>query len=946
MTDLHARLEAVLDASPHLQAFASAAFPDADAGRLLAAAQTVDREIDQTIEALSAAPLDDEAAVMQALRQARQRVALLIALADRVLGASVDQTTARLSRFADAACDAAVCAAFALEGKGGKWKPAGNTVEGFAVLGMGKLGAGELNYSSDIDLIVLYDTATLNALTDERTEAGPFAVRVTRRFVKLMQERTPDGYVFRTDLRLRPDPASTPLALSLVGALNYYESQGRTWERAAMIKARCIAGDVDLGARFIEAIQPFIWRRHLDYAAIDSIRSIKRRINTHKGFGAITVPGHDVKLGRGGIREIEFFAQTQQLIAGGRLPAVRAIKTKPALDALVEAGWIAQAARDDLNTAYDHLRQVEHCVQMIADQQTHRLPQEPKERRAVATLMGETLEAFDARVADTLTLVHQHFSDLFPEHNGAEEIDPFAEELSDALEAHLTSLGYEAPGDVHRLLAGWIRGAMNATATGLARDRLREVGPALLTHFGRTDRPDAALRALDGFLRGLPGGVQFFSMLASNPKIIELLARIMGTAPRLAETLARRPRLFDALLDPRFFGSLPSRDAIRADLERAINQAATYEAKLNASRVVGQEHHFLIGVRLLSQTLTADEAAAAYTALAEETVLSLLDLAWSDVREANGDFPDACLTVLGMGKLGSGELTAASDLDLLLIYDLRAEAAESDGARPLPPSHYFTRVTQRLIAALSAPTAEGVLYELDMRLRPSGKAGPLATSMTAFERYQHTQARTWEHMALTRARAFGRDAAGCDALAGVISGVLTSAKDRAKIRRDVGDMRALLDRQKTGHGPYDFKLVAGGLIDIEFVAQGLQLLSAPERPDVLHHNTTEALRRLGDSGFLEPDDAAALAAAHATYSSLSQITRLCLSGVFDPETAAPSLRRLMTDASDLPSIETLTTHLEHTQADIRQRFNRLFAAAEPDAPRSSLGGDTLEGETQ
>jgi glutamate-ammonia-ligase adenylyltransferase len=487
---------------------------------------------------------------------------------------------------------------------------------------------------------------------------------------------------------------------------------------------------------------------------------------------------------------------------------------------------------------------------------------------------------------------------------------------------------------------------MNATATSAARERLRALGPDLLRVFGTTDRPEAALRSLDGFLQGLPAGLQFFSMLESNPAVMELLARIMGTAPRLADALARRPRLFDALLDPRFFGSLPSREAIRADLERAMAEAPTYEAKLNASRIVGQEQHFLIGVRLLSQTLTAAEASAAYTDLAEETVLALLDLAQEDVREKHGVFPGACLSVLGMGKLGSRELTASSDLDLLLIYDLPNGQTESDGTRPIAPSQYYTRVTQRLIAALSAPTAEGVLYELDMRLRPSGKAGPLATSLTAFERYQMGSARTWEHMALTRARPFGRDQEGCNAIAEAIGRVLTSRTDSDAIRADVADMRALLDREKPPKSVFDLKTAPGGIIDVEFVAQGMQLCHAKDNPDILRTSTAQALQALQDADLLNADDGAALCEAHRLYSTLSQLLRLCLDGVFDPATAAPSLRRLVTQASDLPTVETVKTHLEHTQAGIRSRFNRLFAAADEDRSRSSLGGDNLEGKDQ
>ncbi|MFK7791766.1 MAG: bifunctional [glutamine synthetase] adenylyltransferase/[glutamine synthetase]-adenylyl-L-tyrosine phosphorylase [Devosiaceae bacterium] len=939
---MSATLPEIFAASEHLSDLARKLHGDLDAVPTLKVADALNR----ASVSFSEVVLDEETAVMAALRQAKQQVSLAIAIADRTGLSTLDETTKALSDFADMAISLAVRASFVLEGWGNRWNGNPESPEGYAVIGMGKLGAGELNYSSDIDLIVLFDPEILEAQTSDKVEAAPFAVRVTRRLVRLLQERTGDGYVFRTDLRLRPDPSSTPLALSIDGALNYYEAQGRTWERAAMIKARCVAGDAALGAHFTKAIKPFIWRRHLDYAAIDAIRGIKRRINTHKGFGAITVPGHDVKLGRGGIREIEFFAQTQQLIAGGRNPALRVIRTKDALQGLADLNWIEADAAKELVTAYNHLRDVEHCIQMLRDEQTHRLPQEDDERAKVAALMGQDLSAFDASVQANLEGVHARFQALFPdEPNEAADINPFAEDLDEPLAVHFKSLGYQQPEDVHRLLQGWMKGRMNATATSAARERLVAIVPDLLRVFGQTDRPEAALRSLDGFLNGLPAGLQFFSMLESNPAVMDLLARIMGTAPKLADTLSRHPRLFDALLDPRFFGSLPSREAIRADLERAIGDAQTYEAKLNASRIVGQEHHFLIGVRLLSQTLTAQEAASAYTDLAEESVLVLLSLAQADVEEKHGNFDGASLCVLGMGKLGSRELTASSDLDLLLLYDLPQGQLESDGERPIAPSQYFTRVTQRLITALSAPTAEGSLYELDMRLRPSGNAGPLATSLTGFERYQSQSARTWEHMALTRARPFSRDGKGCASINAAIKRILTSAFDQDKIRADVADMRALLEREKPPSSLFDLKVVPGGIIDVEFCAQGLQLVHAHNDQSVLQISTPEALIALQAGGALNADDGAALQAAHQLYSTLSQIMRLCLDGVFDPETAAPSLRRLVIQACDLPSMDTVTTHLEHTQADVRSRFIRLFAATNEDRSCSSLGGDILEGET-
>lgn len=881
-------------------------------------------------EAIAAAALRQpgEAETMAVLRRLKQEVALAIALADLGGVWNVGQVTDALSRFADAAVQSAVrflMTEAAAQGKVARDHPERPAEEhGYVVLAMGKHGAFELNYSSDIDLIVMYD-AERAGLADP-DEAGTFFVRLTRRLVHILQDRTADGYVFRTDLRLRPDPGATPLAISLPAALQYYESMGQNWERAALIKARPCAGDIAAGTAFLAEIRPFIWRKSFDYASIADVHSIKRQINAVKGHGVIAVAGHNVKLGRGGIREIEFFVQTQQLIAGGREPRLRGRSTREMLAMLAELGWIEAAARDELDAAYVFLRAVEHRIQMERDAQSHTLPEDDAGLARIAWMMGfGDPSHFAERLREHLEAVQRHYVRLFesaPDLGGEGGDLVFTGSDDDpATIEHLAAMGFRQPSEVARAIRAWHFGRYRAVRSGRARERLTELIPALLAAFARTDNADAAFHAFDRFLSQLPAGVQLFSLLCSHPALLDLIALIMGAAPRLAAVMTRRPRVLDALLDPAFFDTVPDEVDLGVRFARSLDEARSYEERLDRARIFGQEQAFLIGVRVLTGTIAPEAAGEAYAGLADVVVRGLLAAASEELARQHGHIPGGQIALLAMGKLGGREMTAASDLDLILLYDHDEGAEHSDGPRPLAPSQYYARLTQRLVAALSAPTGEGSLYEVDFRLRPSGNAGPLATHIRGFEAYQASEAWTWEQMALTRARPIAGHA---DLIARVNVAIHTAvARPRADLVGDVLEMRRRIEREKGSADPWDIKVAPGGLIDVEFLAQYLMLANAAARPDCVIQTTARALAHLAETGLLAPGDADVLVPAIGLYQALTQVLRLAVEGPFKADSVPRGVLDLVARAAAAPSFAAAEALLAETEAAVRATFDRL-----------------------
>jgi glutamate-ammonia-ligase adenylyltransferase len=885
----------------------------------------------ELVRAIDAAATRPEA--MRALRVFKAEVALLTALADLGGVWGVREVTAALTQCADAAVAGALSFLFREAAERGQWlgKDAEGNVspDGFIVLAMGKGGAGELNYSSDIDLIVFYDLDRIALAAD--VEPARFFVRLTRDLVQFLEERTSDGYVFRTDLRLRPDPGATQLALSTEAALIYYESFGQNWERAALIKARACAGDLEAGRLLIEDLSPFIWRKYLDYAAIADIHAMKRQIHAHRGFGKIAVAGHNIKVGRGGIREIEFFVQTQQLIAGGRQPDLRTPGTLEALKRLAARGWIKEEVGRELNEAYLFLREIEHRLQMVADEQTQEIPSEPERLTSFALFCGyPDVAAFSSALVQRLETVQRHYAALFedsPELTPAGGNMVFAGEQDDpGTVAALKELGFQNPSEVLAIVRGWHHGRYAAVRTERARERLTEVQPLLIAALADTTDPDRALVSFDKFLSELPAGVQLFSLLCANPGLLRLLADIMGTAPRLARILSRRRRLLDAVLDPGTLGMLPTPEELDRLIAAEIGSGKhDLQYVLDRARVVGREQQFLIGIRVLSGAIKANQAGGAYALLAERLIDALKGVTEREQERLNGRVPGGSAAVIAMGKLGGREMTAASDLDLILVYDFDPAATQSDGARPLAPTQYYARLTQRLITALSSATAEGTLYEVDMRLRPSGQQGPMATQLSSFVEYQATEAWTWEYLALTRARVICGPAALKEKIEAAIRGALTRPRAAAKIAADVRDMRQRIAKEKGTDNIWDLKQVRGGLVDLEFIAQYLQLIHAAAHPEILDQNTVEAYRRLRDAGVLAPAQAEVLIPATRLVHDLTQILRLCLEGPFDPATAPSGMKQLLARAGDAASFAELETKLSETLRAVAGLFDEIIA---------------------
>ena len=876
--------------------------------------------------------LDAMPEAMTALRTYKSEVALLTALCDLAGVWSVMEVTRVLSETADAALQGAVRFLFRQAVAKGDWisddKQTPDVTSGYMVLGVGKYGAHELNYSSDIDLIVFYERQ--RARLKEGVEPSTFFVRLTRDLVRLIDERTAAGYVFRTDLRLRPDAGATQIALSTDAAALYYESFGQNWERAALIKARAVAGDIEAGEGFLAELAPFIWRRNLDFAAIADIHAMKRQIHAFRGFGGIGVAGHNIKLGPGGIREIEFFVQTQQLIAGGRQRNLRTRRTLEALSVLVDNGWIEKAIADELTEAYLYLRWIEHRLQMVADEQTQEVPKDDARLESFARFAGyASLAEFSNELLSVLERVQGHYARLFegmPELSSGGENLVFAGETDDpGTVAALSKMGYARPGDVLAAIRGWHHGRYPAVRSPRARELLTEVQPVLVKAFAATADPDRAIAAFDRFLAELPGGVQLFSLLKANPALMRLVADIMGTAPRLSRILSRRRRLLDAVIDPRTFAKLPDADELDRLIAAELATARDAQDVLDRARVVGSEQAFLIGVKVLSGSINASEAGNAYALLAERLIAALAEDVEKELERAHGHVPGGGAVVVAMGKLGGREMTASSDLDLIVIYDFDPSAIQSDGAKPLAPSQYYSRYTQRLISHLSAPTAEGTLYEVDMRLRPSGQKGPVAAQFSTFREYQATEAWTWEHLALTRARVITGPPELRRKVEAAIRDTLMRRRDRAVIAKDVIDMRARIAAEKGTDNIWDLKQVRGGLVDLEFIAQHLQLIHGADHPEVLDQNTLAAYQKLAAANLIPAAKADSLIAATRLIHNLTQVLRLCIEEAFDPGTAPVGLKALLARAGDAPDLTALERQLRETLAGVEVQFSELIA---------------------
>jgi [glutamine synthetase] adenylyltransferase / [glutamine synthetase]-adenylyl-L-tyrosine phosphorylase len=875
----------------------------------------------------------DTRGLMSTLRVAKRRAALTIALADIAGLWPLERVTHALSDFGDLAIDAAVAHLLREAAAAGAFRLTDTNDpcrgSGFIIIGMGKLGARELNYSSDVDLIALYDRDAI--ATDNPDGLQKSFVRLVRSLVKILDERNAEGYVLRTDFRLRPDPAATPLALSTEAAELYYESLGQNWERAAMIKARPVAGDRAAGAAFLRQLTPYVWRKHLDFAAIQDIHSIKRQINAFRGGGAVALAGHNIKVGRGGIREIEFFAQTQQLIWGGRDPSLRSAATCPALLALAAAGRVTRAAADDLIGDYHVLRRVEHRLQMISDEQTHSLPEDPGALQALATFLGlADADEFGNTMLATLRRVEKHYAELFeeaPTLAGPGNLVFTGTEDDPATLETLTQLGYADARKIAATVRGWHHGRYRAMRSVRARELLTELMPTLLRALANTPHPDETFVRFDHFLGRLPAGVQIFSLFHANPALLDFVAEVMGTAPRLAETLNAQPQLLDSVLAAGFFETQPDAASLTAELARGLGQANDYQDALDICRRWKNERQFQVGVHLLRGRADAEQAGAALADLADTVIAALQNAVETEFARQHGRVPGGGMAVVALGKLGGREMTVTSDLDLILLYDAPANVEASDGEKPLPPSHYYTRLSNRMINAITALTGEGRLYDVDMRLRPSGTKGPIATSFEAFTAYNRDSAWTWEHMALTRARVIAGPEALRRRVEGTIAETLTKRRDPDALIADIAAMRARMARENAAKTIWNIKHWRGGLIDIEFIAQYLQLRHAAARPDILAQNTRAALERAAAANFIGANDAKTLLDALHLWQQLQAMLRLVVEGEFDPGTAPAEIGPLLARSTGTVDFAALEAAILECSAAVRA----LFAAMLPEA---------------
>ena len=802
------------------------------------------------------ADLDTE---MSRLRILKRAVHLICALPDLAKIWSWAEVTQTLSDLADVALQRLLRAAAVKAGiEGSKDNP----VPGLFVIAMGKHGAGELNYSSDIDFTIFYDPEHL-ALPDME-KAERILIRLARDLIKGLEQRTVDGYIFRADLRLRPDPRSNAIVVSTHTAERYYATLGQNWERAALIKARVCAGDIEVGERFKqEVLSPFIWRRSLDYGAIEDIQAIKRQIDARSGGDLSSVGGHHVKLGRGGIREIEFYAQVQQLILGGRHEALREIRTIEALQALTKLGFVDAEITAKLTGYYQYLRDLEHTIQMVRDEQDHILPEDDSARTALAGLRGhKNLASFDAEAMDCFTKVSGVYRALYPEAKSLAsdegnlvftgvEADP------ETLKT-LNIMGFERAVDVWKSMSEWLGGRIMATRTVRARELLTRLAPKLLKACQNTGQPDHAFFAFSRFFTGLRTGVNTLAMFVQSPRNLQKLIASMTLSERIADQLAHDPSTMDAMVEPDYLDI--SADSFKREISALDIKSMDFESAINSIRVLVKELRFRLTFSALDGRLTASSVMEMCSVLADDVISALLPVAAIETErifgEIKGDY-----AVVGLGKLGGREMRLTSDLDMMLLYSPHPDGELRDDI--------FAKLTQRLVSALSTITGEGGLFEVDLTLRPSGRSGPVAVSLSALETYYAQKAWTWEFMALTRARIITSSSQAFESrLAISLEQAISYPRPDLDMLADIEDMLERTREAKPARSGWDIKNAVGGLRDIEYIAQIMWLNERENRAESWPHSTDDMLKLYQDA--LGQDDVKKLIDILSGYHAVQQ----------------------------------------------------------------------------
>ncbi len=818
----------------------------------------------------------EPAALHRALRRFRNREMLRIAWRDIAGWADLERTVGDLSALAEACIRGALdwlhprlCAEY------GTPRDSAGRPQRLLVLGMGKLGAGELNFSSDVDLVFAYPE---EGETDRGLSNAEFFTRQGRALIEALGRVTADGFVFRVDMRLRPFGDAGALVASFGALESYYETHGREWERYALIKARPVAGDPADGERLMALLQPFVYRRYIDYSAFESLREMKALIEhevARKGLA------DDIKLGPGGIREVEFIAQAFQLIRGGAEPALRARALLTVLARLQARGDLPDYVADELAGAYVFLRTVEHRLQEYADQQTHRLPGDETGRARLALGLGfPRWEAAAAALEEHRGRVHRHFQQVFAAPQAEAGDDDLAALWQGALDEEaarerLAAAGYRDPGEALRRLGLLREARATAGLTPRARARLDALVPLLLGAAARQDEPDAALtRALD-VIEAVGRRSVYLSLLVENPMALSQLVRLCGASPWIAGHLARHPAMLDELLDPRTLYAPPDRAQLAAELagRLAAVPADDEERVLDVLRQFRHANVLRVAAADIAGVLPLRRVSDHLTWIAEVILERVENLAWCHLTARHGPPPCAGpdghgFAVVGYGKLGGRELGYGSDLDLVFLHAGEDPNAETRGGHPVPVSVFFARLGQRIIHILTARTAAGTLYEVDVRLRPDGAAGMLVSSLGAFARYQQEKAWTWEHQALVRARPVAGDPVLAGRFGEVRRAVLGRRRDPARLRREVREMREKMRRanSRSRPGEFDLKQDRGGIADIEFMVQYGVLAWAADHPELLAHtDNLRILEGFARAGLVGAEDAAFLAEAYQSY---------------------------------------------------------------------------------
>lgn len=866
--------------------------------------------------------LESTAEWMKRARLAKEELALIVALADLEGLWPLSRVTHVLAEFADLSVQSALEFLLADAVRRGEWEaPEQGDLQsnsGISILGMGKLGAFELNYSSDIDIIVLFDHDRAPYIGARNTQQ--FMNRLVQNLVHMMQERTENGYVLRTDIRLRPDPMSTPPAVSVRAALHYYETVGQNWERAAMIKARAIAGDDSTSAYVLKELVPYIWRKNLDFNTIADINSIMRQMHANSQIPQDLL-GHNVKTGVGGIRSIEFFVQTQQLVWGGRNPTLRISATLAALGALCDASLIDDITRETLTSAYHYLRTLEHRLQMLEDAQTHSLPTTREGFAHVAHFMGfGDVAEFECYTRQILTNVQRIYAgamhDSAPLSAGGNLVFTGVEYDPETLNT-LTTMGYSEVERISAIIQGWHRGHRRSTRSKRSRQLLTEMVPTLLTKLAEATNPDTAFFQFDDFLNRLPSGVQIFSLIQARPEILAFLTHILGSAAALGNTLSSNPLLLDAMMEPEFFMPLATKAELAEELTIRTAHTQDLEQTMLMLRIFQNEKRFQAGAHMLKHLAPVHAVGRFLTDLAEVVLHHTLQAVIAAYPGDEINLAATPMAVLGFGKLGARDLTFDSDLDLVIVYD-DGGAADGDIRK------HMQRISQRFIHALTTMTREGRLYEIDTRLRPGGGDGPLAVSLDAFDRYFESQAWTFEFMALTKARviAHQHEVFG-DTLAAIIRKHIVQPRNTETCRTDMLDMRERVEQEFGTKNPWNIKYARGGMMDVEFMAQYLVLAHASATPEIYEHDAVSVYAKARTLDIITPATESALTRAYEVLSICLSYGRLCVPGGIIHEGSSAGLFVMLKEALQLASTDDVTHILLSAQQTVCDYMQRL-----------------------